>query len=305
MLKEDFAPIAIFTFIRLQKLKRLINNLKKNKLSKKSEVYIFSDYSLDSKNKILKIRSYLKSIKGFKKINLIFRKKNYGNGKNIIDGINHVLKKRDKVIVLEDDLKIGKNFLYFMNICLSTFKNQRKIWHISGWNFNININNDNDIFFCKLMHCWGWATWKNRWKYFDKNPKKLIEYFKQNKSKIREFNVNGKLSYYNQILKNRDGIINTWAVFWYATIFKNKGLCVTPNDSIVINDGFDYYSTHIHPKHIHNVIYKNKLSNKMKFKIPCKIEEYKDFIPKFEKFFKSKINWKLKGISYLKKIINV
>ena len=44
--------------------------------------------------KIKKVRDYLKSITGFKKKKIIFRNKNYGNGKNIIDGVTSILKKR-------------------------------------------------------------------------------------------------------------------------------------------------------------------------------------------------------------------
>ena len=33
--------------------------------------------------------------------------------------------------------------------------------------------------------------------------------------------------------------INTWAIFWYQTIFLNSGLCLMPNKSLVYNAGFD------------------------------------------------------------------
>ena len=42
-MNENFAPIVVFTYLRLEKLKKLIRNLKSNFASKKSEIYIFSD----------------------------------------------------------------------------------------------------------------------------------------------------------------------------------------------------------------------------------------------------------------------
>ena len=42
-MNENFAPIVVFTYLRLEKLKKLIHNLKSNIASKKSEIYIFSD----------------------------------------------------------------------------------------------------------------------------------------------------------------------------------------------------------------------------------------------------------------------
>ena len=65
---NNLAPIVIFTYTRLETLKKTIESLKKNKMAKFSEIYIFSDCH---KNKIDQplvnsVRKYLKSIKGYK-----------------------------------------------------------------------------------------------------------------------------------------------------------------------------------------------------------------------------------------------
>ena len=63
------APIVIFSYKRLNLLKKLINSLKKNKLSQKSILYIFSDgpKSLKDGRQVIKVRKYIKKITGFKK----------------------------------------------------------------------------------------------------------------------------------------------------------------------------------------------------------------------------------------------
>ena len=38
-MKKDCAPVAFFTYIRFKKLKRIINKLKKNDLSKKTDIF--------------------------------------------------------------------------------------------------------------------------------------------------------------------------------------------------------------------------------------------------------------------------
>lgn len=307
-MSNNYSPIVIFTFLRLQKLKRLIKTLKESKISKNSEIYFFSDFAKNKHeiNKIKKVRTYLKKITGFKKKNIILRKNNFGNGKNIIDGINYIFKKHDKAIILEDDLEIGKNFLLFMNLCLKKYKYKKKIWHISGWNFNIKPeNNKFDVFFSRNMNCWGWGTWKNRWKYFEKKPEKLIKYFKKNPNKIYKFNLNNKIDYYSQIIRNKDNKINTWAVFWYAQIFMKNGLCLSPNYSLIINDGFDRFSAHSHPNHFMNVIYKTKIWKNNNFLLPEKIIEYKNFYNDFDKFFKKKINIKAKIKNYFSSLIKL
>ena len=305
---KTYSPILVFTFLRLQKLKRLVDTLKKSKISKDSEIYFFSDFSKNKYEifKVKKVRKYLNQVTGFKKKIIIFRKKNFGNGSNIINGVNFIFKKYDRAIILEDDLEIGKNFLPFMNKCLSKYKDKKKIWHISAWNFDLKPkDNKFDVFFSRNMNCWGWATWRNRWKYFEKKPEKLINFFKKNPNKIYKFNLNNKLDYYGQILRNKNNKINTWAVFWYAQIFKKNGLCLSPNYSLVINNGFDRYSAHSHPEHFMNIIYKTKIWNNNNFLLPNKIIEYNNFYNDFEKFFKKKINFKLKIKNYFSSLIKI
>ena len=79
MTKSSCAPIILFAYRRLDTLKKVIASLKKNKLSKKTEIYIFSDgyKGIEDKKDVLNVRNYLKKIKNFKKTNLCFRKKKF------------------------------------------------------------------------------------------------------------------------------------------------------------------------------------------------------------------------------------
>ena len=212
---NDLAPIALFTYLRVNTLKKTIKYLKKNEVSKSSLIYIFSDnckYKKDIK-KIKKVREYLKKINGFKKVHLIKRKKNFGLAKNITKGINHVMKKHKKIIVLEDDIIVSENFLYFMNLCLNKFKKEKKLWHINGWNYGFSFPNSNyNTFFWRGMICWGWATWKDRWKYYNKNPEFLMKNW--DRKKINKFNLDNSVDFWSQVRSNYNKSINTWAIFW-------------------------------------------------------------------------------------------
>ena len=66
---KTYSPIVVFTFLRLQKLKRLIQTLKKSEISKNSEIYFFSDFAKNSHEiyKVKKVREYLNKVAGFKK----------------------------------------------------------------------------------------------------------------------------------------------------------------------------------------------------------------------------------------------
>ena len=121
-MKDNLAPIAIFTYRRVSFLKILINSLKNNNLSKNSNLFIFSDgwkNNLD-RDDVLNVREYIARISGFKRVEIILREKNFGLSKNIISGINYVLKNNKKIIVLEEDLELSK---YFLNFIFKLHKN--------------------------------------------------------------------------------------------------------------------------------------------------------------------------------------
>lgn len=121
-------------------------------------------------------------------------------------------------------------------------KIKKKIWHINGWNYNLKeIHSTDDVFFWRGMHCWGWATWHDRWVNFRKNPEELIKIF-DNKM-IKKFNYDGYYNFWYQVIRNYQGKINTWAIFWYATIFLNNGLCASPEKSLTANIGYDTLAT--------------------------------------------------------------
>ena len=87
------------------------------------------------------------------------------------------------------------------------------------------------------MKCWGRATWKDRLKYFKKEPESLISEWTNKKR--REFDLDGACGSWSQVEANVTGDMNTWVIFWYATIFDNGGLCLNPTETYVQNIGHD------------------------------------------------------------------
>ena len=122
----------------------------------------------DEVEKVNEVRRYIKAIDGFKKVTVIEREKNWGLADSIIDGVTKIINQYGKVIVLEDDLVTSLYFLKFMNEALEFYKDEKKVWHISGWNYPIESDGLEDVFFWRLMNCWGWATWADRWSYYER-----------------------------------------------------------------------------------------------------------------------------------------
>jgi hypothetical protein len=236
----NLSPIVLFVYNRQYHTKQTIEALKKNELSKESELFIYSDApkNKNEQKKVNEVRKYIKTIDGFKKVTIIEREKNLGLANSIIDGVTNIVNEYGKIIVLEDDLVTSPYFLKFMNDALEFYLDNKKVWHISGWNYPIETDDLKDIFLWRGMNCWGWATWADRWKYYENDAQMIVEKF--TKSDVTAFNLDGyHKDFWAQLKANKDNKLNTWAIFWYAVIFLNRGLSVNPSQTYVQNIGID------------------------------------------------------------------
>lgn len=242
----EFAPVVLFTFNRLEHTKKTIEALKKNTLAKQSDLIVFSDgpRNKDEEQLVVEVRDYLHTIDGFNSIKIIKSDINKGLAKSVISGIDDVLKKYGKVIVLEDDLITSETFLEYMNRALNLFEENSKIWSISGYTPNIKISSTypNQIYITGRASSWGWATWIDRWENVDW---KISDYskFKRCKKLRNDFNSNGKdLAYMlDDQMNNR---IDSWAIRWVYSQYKNNCYTVYPVKSLVKNIGNDLSGTH-------------------------------------------------------------
>ena len=238
------AAITLFVYNRPWHTRQTVEALLKNDLAGQSDLTIFSDASKgsDTDLQVQEVRDYLKTISGFKSVRVVEREENWGLAESIIQGVTEVVNQYGKVIVLEDDIVTSPAFLQFMNQALNFYERQKEVWHISGWSSPIATEGLGDVFLWRAMNCWGWATWADRWQQFDKSPAALIKNWSA-EEKYR-FDLDGSGVFWNQVEANASGKINTWAIFWYATIFQNNGLCLNPAASYVDNIGHDGSGVH-------------------------------------------------------------
>jgi hypothetical protein len=284
-MRNTLAPIILFVFNRLEHTMNTWEALKKNILAEDSNLIIYSDAANKKKDrkKVDQVRKYISNINGFKSIKIIKRKKNYGLAKSIKNGITQVINKYKKAIILEDDILTSKFFLSFMNTTLNFYKNNKKIWHISGWNYPDINSIKNDVYADRMMNCWGWGTWKDRWEKVNFNVNEILNKF--NKKKIYQFNLNGTENFYHHLLANQEKEIKTWAIFWQASIFLNKGLCIRPNISYTHNIGFD--NSGVHCSYLMINKYKNyRLNQKEKIKLINFKKENTESIKSVMSFYK-------------------
>lgn len=238
------SPILLFAYKRLNVLIDTVECLKENLLSSESDLFIFSDAAKKEEDtKVVEaIRAYLHSVEGFKSVTILEAEQNKGLAKSIIDGVNFVMEKYDRVIVLEDDLKVTKNFLAFMNEGLEFYSKKSEVFSISGYNYSFPLENKKkyDNYFATRGCSWGWATWRDRWVKVNWN----ISTYDFSNSQLKSRMDDSGSDLYSMLRKQKEGKIDSWAIRWYYNQITSGGLTVYPVMSLVDNQGFDQDATH-------------------------------------------------------------
>ena len=71
---------------------------------------------------------------------------------NILKGINESLNKYKKCIFLEDDLIVMNTFCPYEH-ALEIYKDNKKVKHISGYNFPLRFASVRSSYFAQYMYC--------------------------------------------------------------------------------------------------------------------------------------------------------
>lgn len=251
---KELAPIVLFTYNRLNHTMQTLQALSNNALSKQSKLIIYSDGAKENATKedikkIDGVREYLnllvrqnKILSRFRDIEIVCRERNFGLADSIIDGVTSAMKQYKRAIILEDDIIVSPIFLQFMNETLNFYENKNKVWSISAWSPPIDNSGLSSCYFFRVPHCWGWASWADRWEYYKRDVEWALQSFTN--EDIKYINLEDAANYWEQLLLNKSGKIKTWAIFHYLISYKHKALSLLPSHSLVKQIGFDSSGTH-------------------------------------------------------------
>lgn len=248
-MESKLAPIVLFVYNRPSHAEQTLNALMQNELAKESILYIYADgpkenisnedlFKIESTREIIRKKQYCKEVF------IIESKTNKGLANSIIDGVTTIVNKYGKIIVLEDDLVSSKGFLSYMNNALDKFAEEEKVMQVSGFMFPLQITPTSNSFFLPMATSWGWATWERSWYKFDpfvNGYQKL----KHHHALAKQFDLNGSYPYTNMLFQQMENkTIDSWAIRWWWCIFKEKGLTLFPDCSLVKNIGYGLEGTH-------------------------------------------------------------
>lgn len=167
--------------------------------------------------------------------------KNLGCRNAVSSAVSWFFDAADDGIILEDDCLPSPDFFRFTAAMLDHFRDETRVMHISGVNFQDGTRRGNaDAFFSTIPHIWGWASWKRAWRHYDAE---MRDYPRLRDSGELAAALPGSPYLRWVLLRMMERTyahsphFNTWDVQWHYTLAKLHALAVTPNANLVSNIG--------------------------------------------------------------------
>lgn len=236
-------PILFLIFNRPETTLRVFEKIKE---LKPQFLYIAADGPRNTSeiNSCEEARKVITLIDWDCEVKTLLREKNLGCGVAVSEGITWFFNHVEQGIIIEDDCLPDLSFFHFCEALLDRYKDDKRVWHISGNNFQNGIQRGNDsYYFSMYSHIWGWASWRDRWQKYSLDvssydidrdilfytiDKKVLRYFNKHKSRL----LNKK--------------IDTWDYQYLFSMWQNRGLAALPNVNLVSNIGFGNGATNTH-----------------------------------------------------------
>ncbi|KKP40257.1 MAG: nucleotide-diphospho-sugar transferase domain-containing protein [Candidatus Peregrinibacteria bacterium GW2011_GWC2_33_13] len=233
-------PILFLIFNRPDVTKKVFSAIRE---IKPKFLYIAADGPRNIEEKMIcdETKNIINEIDWDCEIKTLFREENLGLRKAVTGALDWFFDNVEQGIILEDDCLSNKSFFDFCEQMLELYKNDSRIMHIAGSNFQDgNWRGDGSYYFSKISaQCWGWATWKRAWLLNKPEMEGFDNFIKDNflgtifdDSRFIEFWEN----YYDNAYNEK---ISSWNAVWSYSIVSQGGLCIIPNKNLVSNIGFD------------------------------------------------------------------
>jgi hypothetical protein len=169
---------------------------------------------------------------------------NLGCSKAVTSAISFMFSNFEKLIIIEDDIIIIPDTIFFLEFCLERYVNDLMIAGISASSyvptFSMSAPNS-PTRLSSYPESWGWATWNNRWNDLIVDGSNKLSY-KDVPSEIRSLST---WRVWRKIISNTySGEIDSWAYRWLFINWRLRRKFVVSNQNLVRNIGAGEDATH-------------------------------------------------------------
>jgi len=194
---------------------------------------------------VQKVRDIASNVDWDCKVKTLFRNKNLGCKIAVSTAIDWFFDNEEEGIILEDDTSPSLSFFWFCQELLERYRNDSRIWHISGHKHSKIKSDEYSYNFSNYCQVWGWATWRRAWRYYDFNLSSYFSILGGNLNELNIFRSDEEIEIRRKILgKILSGELDTWDYQWEFIIRINNGLSIRPSLNMVENIGFGEAATH-------------------------------------------------------------
>lgn len=232
-------PVLFETFVRDDLARQVFDAIK---IAQPRKLYFYSNKGRDKNNEIERnerIRSWVKEIDWECELHTFFRDECVDVYTSLKGAVDWVFENEESAIILEDDIIPTLAFFDFCDQMIGKFKNDRRVWYVSGDNFNDLNPSGYDYIFSRYHWMYGWATWKDRWLSIPWNNPRIDEFVKSGFCRIQyKVNVQGARRE-NQLLNIKDFVIKTkcWDYLFGLAADQNNSCGVFPKQHLITNIG--------------------------------------------------------------------
>jgi hypothetical protein len=242
-------PIAIFAFNRPDHLARTMSHLAACHGASQRQVTIFIDGPRHDRDRVGvdAVLALAAQVRGFASVRTVARERNHGCAASVIAGVSECMRDAERLIVIEDDILCHPGTLRFLDRALDRYQDRRAAFSISAWAPPPRLAPPDPgypygTYFAPRFHCWGWATWRDRWALGDWGATGHQEMLSQ--PAVRRAYARGGGDLPDMIRRQMSREIDSWAVRMDYTRFRHGGLTLYPVRSFTTNIGFDGTGLH-------------------------------------------------------------
>lgn len=246
-------PTLIIAFNRPEETRQVVQAILKQRPTR---LYISIDgprnNNVHDLRKINTIKAIIKEAKADCEILTSYNNSNLGCKLAPLKAIDWFFSLEDSGAILEDDCLPADDFLSYCKAMLQRYQSIKRVMAICGSNFQPkNHQYTADYYFSECFTSWGWATWRDRWRWCDR------DYLQWGNLKNHDFlrHVSGmgmvQRTYFYRVISDSRKEDNVWDYQWMYSIWQKKGLVTVPRLNLIKNIGLGTLGTHTqHHSHL-------------------------------------------------------
>ncbi len=200
---------------------------------------------------------------------------NLGCKDRVSTGLDWVFNTVEEAIILEDDCLPHPTFFRFCEELLEKYRDDKRVMSISGTNYQLGQTRTEDSYYFSIYsHCWGWASWRRAWQYYDIEMKLWPKLRQGDFMMALLGDYHAVKSWDSAFQCSYDDTVNNWGFRWTFACWLQSGLQIIPDVNLVSNLGFGQEGTHTGGE---SSVYSNMPVQAMKFPLKhplCMLRNY-------------------------------